>query len=179
MLYLYLTTLCLIIVINNCNGFSFLFNSNSILCKNKTNKIYYIKDIKDKKSITLSSSKKNVDDVDEITRKYGLEAGIWKAFKSGGKVKPGDLLKKYGAAYLVTSITLAIISFALCFFLVSKGIDVAALLNKIGIKATGMTSGAGTFSIAYAIHKAASPIRFPPTVILTPIMSEWLTKKKQ
>jgi hypothetical protein len=177
MLYQLLFYLFILVIINNCNSFPCNTISN-----NKLQEKYDIKLKKDKKCVTiLSSTKKNVDDVDEITRKYGLEAGIWKAFKSGGKVKPGDLLKKYGAAYLITSITLAIISFAICYILVSKGIDVAALLNKIGIKSTGMTSGAGTFSIAYAIHKAASPIRFPPTVILTPIMSEWLQfpKKKQ
>ena len=27
----------------------------------------------------------------------------------------------------------------------------------------------GAFALAYAVHKAASPIRFPPTVALTPV----------
>ena len=31
---------------------------------------------------------------------------------------------------------------------------------------------AGTVGLAYAIHKAASPIRFPPTVALTPIVAK-------
>ena len=126
-----------------------------------------------------NNNNNKVDNVDDITKKYGLEVGLWKAFKSGGKIKPTDLLKKYGGAYLLTSITLAIISYALCYLLVSKGIDVGALLMKIGIKSTAAASGAGTASIAYAIHKASSPIRFPPTVLLTPIISEWFSKKKQ
>ena len=29
----------------------------------------------------------------------------------------------------------------------------------------------GTFGLAYAVHKAASPIRFPPTVALTPLVA--------
>ena len=35
----------------------------------------------------------------------------------------------------------------------------------------------GTFALAYAAHKAASPIRFPPTVALTPIVARWFGKK--
>lgn len=42
-----------------------------------------------------------------------------------------ELLAKYGGAYLATSITLSLISFALCYALVSSGIDVQALLQKV------------------------------------------------
>ena len=34
----------------------------------------------------------------------------------------------------------------------------------------------GRFAIAYAAHKAASPIRFPPTVALTPVVAKMLGK---
>ena len=121
------------------------------------------------------------DDLDETTKKYGLEAGLFKAMtnKDGQqKVKPQDLLKKYGIAYLATSITLAIISFGICYLLVSQGVDVGALLSKIGIKASDNAyTNAGTLGLAYAVHKAASPIRFPPTVALTPIVAGWLGKE--
>lgn len=93
------------------------------------------------------------------------------------KVKPQDLLKKYGPAYLVTSIVLAIISYAICYFMISTGVDVVSLLEKIGIKSSVAAANTGTAAIAYAIHKAASPIRFPPTVVLTPIVARWFGKK--
>jgi len=35
----------------------------------------------------------------------------------------------------------------------------------------------GTFAIAYAAHKALSPVRFPPTVALTPVVAKWLGKE--
>jgi hypothetical protein len=38
---------------------------------------------------------------------------------------------------------------------------------------------AGKAAIAYAVHKAASPIRFPPTVALTPLVSDLLTRNKK
>jgi len=96
----------------------------------------------------------------------------------GAKAKktPKELFTQYGIAYLLTSITLATISFALSFFLVSNGVDVTSLLGKFGVKATSTAANAGTVGIAYAIHKAASPLRFPPTVILTPIVAGWLGK---
>ncbi|RYY89033.1 DUF1279 domain-containing protein, partial [archaeon] len=62
-------------------------------------------------------------------------------------MKPKDLLTKYGMAYLLTSITLAAISYALCYVLVANGIDVAALLDKVGIKSTQMAASTGMYGI--------------------------------
>lgn len=85
-----------------------------------------------------------------------------------------DMFMKYGVVYLATSIFLSIISYSLCYTLVSNGVDVASLLAKVGIKGTSVASGAGTAAIAYAMHKAASPIRFPPTVFLTHVIATWI-----
>ncbi|KAK1276474.1 hypothetical protein QJS04_geneDACA011703 [Acorus gramineus] len=124
---------------------------------------------------------------EEITKKLGLEFGLWKILRSkegeaeGGKSK-GDqakeLLAKYGGAYLATSITLSLISFSMCYLLVSAGIDVQGLLHQVGIQTDAAGQKVGTFALAYAAHKAASPIRFPPTVALTPIVAGWIGKKK-
>eukprot|EP00611_Tribonema_gayanum_P016845 TRINITY_DN29283_c0_g1_i1.p2 TRINITY_DN29283_c0_g1~~TRINITY_DN29283_c0_g1_i1.p2 ORF type:complete len:189 (-),score=52.38 TRINITY_DN29283_c0_g1_i1:363-929(-) len=115
-----------------------------------------------------------------VTEKYGLEAGLFSVMKSGGQNRgqqAKELLKRYGGAYLITSISFALVSFSICYVLVDSGVDVAALLNKVGIDATATTEKAGTFAIAYAAHKAASPIRFPPTVALTPVVAKFLGKK--
>ncbi|GAB5030002.1 protein fam210b-like [Nannochloropsis oceanica] len=123
-----------------------------------------------------------VDDADEVTKKFGLEAGLFSIFKSGankeGKaVQAKDLLAKYGSAYLATSISLSIVSFSLCYALVTAGVDVPSLLAKVGITASSQTETAGTVALAYAAHKAASPIRFPPTVALTPFVANAFGKK--
>jgi hypothetical protein len=78
---------------------------------------------------------------------------------------------------VATSIPLALISFAICYVLVDNGVDVGALLSKVGIESSGATETAGTFAIAYAAHKAASPIRFSPTVILTPVVAKLIGKE--
>ena len=41
---------------------------------------------------------------------------------------------------------------------------------------TSTSEQVGVFALAYAVHKAASPIRFPPTVALTPIVARWMGK---
>ncbi|KAF8667392.1 hypothetical protein HU200_053073 [Digitaria exilis] len=125
---------------------------------------------------------------EEITEKYGLEFGLWKVFSSKEEEEGGEgrkksrtdqakeLLAKYGGAYLATSISLSLVSFTLCYLLISAGVDVQDLLAKVGI-VTGETGGkVGTFALAYAAHKAASPIRFPPTVALTPVVASWIGK---
>ncbi|KAL8147935.1 uncharacterized protein LOC141708053 [Apium graveolens] len=137
----------------------------------------------------IKEKTEQVSSPDEVTQKYGLEAGLWKIFSSkenenenneakkskGDQAK--DLLAKYGGAYLATSITLSLISFSLCYVLIGAGVDVQALLQKLGIATNETGQKVGTFALAYAAHKAASPIRFPPTVALTPIVANWIGKK--
>ncbi|KAL3530337.1 hypothetical protein ACH5RR_009659 [Cinchona calisaya] len=88
-----------------------------------------------------------------------------------------ELLAKYGGAYLATSIAPSLISFTLCYALINAGVDVPALLQKVGISTNETGEKVGTFALAYAAHKAASPIRFPRTVALTPIVASWIGKK--
>ena len=60
--------------------------------------------------------------------------------------KAKDLLKKYGGAYLLTSTSLAIVSFSLCYFLIDNGVDVGSLLGKVGIEVDSTSeTGAARF----------------------------------
>ncbi|XP_078434290.1 FAM210B-like protein [Wolffia australiana] len=141
-----------------------------------------VRETKEAKGAASSSS------AEEATEKFGLEFGLWKILSSkeeGDEITSSkskteqakELLAKYGGAYLATSITLSLISFSLCYVLVNAGIDVQALLQKVGIAVDANGEKVGTFALAYAAHKAASPIRFPPTVALTPIVASWIGKK--
>ncbi|KAD7477764.1 hypothetical protein E3N88_00900 [Mikania micrantha] len=167
---------------NGCRINALFTNSSSISSTRRIRRNLEIKAIKEETQTTSSSSSP-----DEITQKYGLEVGLWKIFSSkedgDGDVKKSkgyqakELLAKYGGAYLATSITLSLISFSLCYALIAAGVDVQALLQKVGISANETGEKVGTFALAYAAHKAASPIRFPPTVALTPIVASWIGKK--
>lgn len=50
---------------------------------------------------------------------------------------------------------------------------------QVGINTDANGEKVGTFALAYAAHKAASPIRFPPTVALTSIIVGWIGKKAE
>ncbi|KAG2446005.1 hypothetical protein HXX76_000608 [Chlamydomonas incerta] len=123
------------------------------------------------------------------TEKYGLEAGLLTALTSkdeggeGGKLSNTEqakrLLAQYGSAYLITSISFAIVSFAACYVAVDSGVDMAGVLARFGLEASDTSEKVGTFALAYAAHKALSPVRFPPTVALTPVVAKYLGKKKE
>jgi hypothetical protein len=142
-----------------------------------------------------------------------------------------QLLAQYGSAYLITSISFALVSFGLCYAAVNAGaargasaehahihqgpgrpdrgcalvhgwhthvpgaprhtpllpslpvpmpagVDVASLISQVGLQATDTSEKVGTFAIAYAAHKALSPVRFPPTVALTPLVAKYIGSKK-
>ncbi|KAI4334193.1 hypothetical protein L6164_018912 [Bauhinia variegata] len=167
-------------------GATRIFNSNSFQSHKSRVKSFAVRAVKEKTEEVKNPSQQS--SAEEVTKKYGLEVGLWKIFSSkeegkgdSEKKSKGDqakeLLAKYGGAYLATSITLSLISFTLCYALISAGVDVAALLDKVGISTNETGEKVGTFALAYAAHKAASPIRFPPTVALTPIVAGWIGKK--
>ena len=54
--------------------------------------------------------------------------------------------------------------------------DGSSLLAKVGINVNATSEKVGTAAIAYAAHKALSPVRFPPTVALTPVVARFLGK---
>jgi hypothetical protein len=128
-------------------------------------------------STTKEKPTETIKDVEETTEKYGLEVGLMQSLKLKDGESAKSLLKKYGIAYLATSIPLALISFAICYLLVDHGINVGELLEKVGISTGVAGEKAGTFAIAYDAHKAASPIRFPPTVLLTPVVAKLIGKE--
>jgi len=130
-------------------------------------------------TVSLKTLTEDSDSAEKITEKYGLEIGLAQAAKEGDGESAKSLLKKYGIAYLATSIPLAILSFSLCYVLVDNGVDVGSLLGKIGIENSGAADKAGTVAIAYAAHKAASPIRFPPTVLLTPVVAKMIGREPE
>lgn len=114
-----------------------------------------------------------------MTKKWGLEAGLFKSFKNGdGGVSAKDLLQKYGTAYLLTSITLALISFTACYLAVDAGVDITSLLSGFGfdVQADSAVAKGSKVALAYTAHKALSPVRFPPTVALTPLVASKIGK---
>jgi len=158
--------------------FRLVFLSALILSTSAWNPTTNIQRIQSVSLKATETSTKEKPSVEETTEKFGLEAGLFESLKKNdGGESAKSLLKRYGIAYLATSIPLALVSFSICYFLVDSGVDVGSLLEKVGINSSSNAETAGTFAIAYAAHKAASPIRFPPTVLLTPVVAKLIGKE--
>ena len=101
----------------------------------------------------------------------------WKSLRGGAglqREKAAELFKRYGLAYVLCSLTLSAISFSIFYVLVSHGVDASALLGAVGLSLKGRSERVGTVAMAYVLHKAASPIRFAPTVALTAVVGRRL-----
>ncbi|EDS30582.1 conserved hypothetical protein [Culex quinquefasciatus] len=101
-----------------------------------------------------------------------------------GTVSRKDRLKKavkeYGSTVIVFHVGISLASLGACYLLVSSGIDVVALLERFGWGDSALASkagaGAGTFVIAYAIHKVFAPVRISITLGATPLIVRALRK---
>ena len=103
----------------------------------------------------------------------------WQSLRGGAerqREKAANLLKRYGLAYVLCSLSLSLVSFSVFYALVSHGVDATALLHRVGITLGANSERFGTLAMAYVLHKAASPIRFAPTVALTAVVGRRLER---
>ena len=109
-------------------------------------------------------------DVSIVLPVHALHDDVSAALVTPLAIRPGplELLKQYGGAYILTSLTMSAVSFALFYLLASRGLDVRAMLRLCGIRLGDRAGAFSTLGVAYFAHKAASPLRFVPTVALTP-----------
>ncbi|KAF3690078.1 Protein FAM210B, mitochondrial [Channa argus] len=96
----------------------------------------------------------------------------------GGKPNKTQQLKKvfkeYGAVGVSFHIGISLISLGMFYLLVSSGIDMAAVLCKLGFSEavihSKMAAGTSTFVLAYAIHKLFAPVRISITLVSVPLI---------
>uniref|UniRef100_A0A336M0D1 CSON009580 protein n=1 Tax=Culicoides sonorensis TaxID=179676 RepID=A0A336M0D1_CULSO len=89
-------------------------------------------------------------------------------------------IKEYGSTVIVFHIGISLMSLGSFYLLVSSGLDVAALLDKLGVSAEAsgkIMQGASTFVIAYAVHKIFAPVRISITLFSTPFIVRYLRLK--
>ncbi|KAI9905688.1 hypothetical protein PsorP6_013743 [Peronosclerospora sorghi] len=87
---------------------------------------------------------------------------------------------EYGPVGVLTHIVLSVLSFSAIYVGVSSGVDVKAILDSVGLSnsvSNSATSSAGSFFIAYAIYKLLTPIRWPLTFAVTPIVLRVLRRR--
>ncbi|XP_067620390.1 uncharacterized protein [Eurosta solidaginis] len=89
--------------------------------------------------------------------------------------------KDYGSTVIVFHVAISLASLGCCYLLVSGGIDIVPILERIGFGSSALTNkittGASTFVIAYAIHKVLAPIRISITLGATPFIVRFMRSK--
>ncbi|XP_063281762.1 protein FAM210B, mitochondrial isoform X3 [Pelobates fuscus] len=90
------------------------------------------------------------------------------------------VFKEYGAVAVAFHVGISLVSLGICYVLVSSGLDVSALLLKIGFSETVVQSklaaGTSIFVLAYAIHKLFAPVRISITLISVPFIVRYFRK---
>ncbi|KAJ0181774.1 hypothetical protein K1T71_002496 [Dendrolimus kikuchii] len=87
-------------------------------------------------------------------------------------------VKEYGSTVIVFHVTISLMSLGGCYLLVSSGVDLVAFLKYFNIGEGAITkaagSNAGTFVVAYAVHKVFAPVRMAMTLTATPFIVRYL-----
>ncbi|XP_054429558.1 protein FAM210B, mitochondrial isoform X1 [Pteronotus mesoamericanus] len=90
------------------------------------------------------------------------------------------VFQEYGAVGVSLHIGISLVSLGLFYTIVSSGVDVSAILLKLGLKESLVQSkvatGASTFVVAYAIHKLFAPVRISMTLVSVPFVVRYFRK---
>ncbi|KAI1285436.1 Uncharacterized protein HDE_12078 [Halotydeus destructor] len=90
------------------------------------------------------------------------------------------LIRDYGPTVMVVHISLSLCSLGMFYVLIDQGIGLESLISSIKITDSmeaGTVATAGTFVVAYAVHKACAPVRIGMTALITPVFVRFLRKK--
>lgn len=90
------------------------------------------------------------------------------------------LVRDYGATAMVVHITISLFSLGTCYLIVRSGLPVGTLLHELSFvhdEGKGYLQSAGTFAIAYLVHKSLVLIRLGATIAVTPILVNTLRRK--
>lgn len=90
------------------------------------------------------------------------------------------VFKEYGAVGVSFHIGISLMSLGMFYLLISSGIDMAAILCKLGFSEelvqSKMAAGTSTFLLAYAIHKLFAPVRISITVVSVPLIVRYFRR---
>lgn len=100
--------------------------------------------------------------------------------------KPGKtqqlkkVFKEYGAVGVSFHVAISLMSLGIFYLAVSSGIDMAAILYKVGfsesVVQSKLAAGTSTFVLAYAVHKLFAPVRISITLMCVPLIVRYFRK---
>ncbi|XP_052456416.1 protein FAM210B, mitochondrial isoform X2 [Carassius gibelio] len=90
------------------------------------------------------------------------------------------VFKEYGSVGVSFHIGISLISLGMFYLAVSSGLDVTALLCKLGfsesVVQSRLAAGTSTFVLAYAVHKLFAPLRISITLVCVPLIVRHLRR---
>ncbi|XP_014384181.1 PREDICTED: protein FAM210B, partial [Myotis brandtii] len=90
------------------------------------------------------------------------------------------VFQEYGAVGMSVHIGISLVSLGMFYMVVSSGVDMSAILLKLGFKESlvqsKMAAGTSTFVVAYAIHKLFAPVRISITLVSVPLLVRYFRK---
>ncbi|XP_060086747.1 protein FAM210B, mitochondrial [Heteronotia binoei] len=90
------------------------------------------------------------------------------------------VFKEYGAVGVGFHIGISLMSLGMFYLAVSSGVDMTALLFKLGfdeaLVQSKLAAGTSTFVLAYAIHKLFAPVRISITLVSVPFLVRYFRK---
>nr|XP_056700864.1 protein FAM210B, mitochondrial [Euleptes europaea] len=90
------------------------------------------------------------------------------------------VFKEYGAVGVGFHVGISLMSLGMFYLAVSSGVDMTALLFKLGfdeaLVQSKLAAGTSTFVLAYAIHKLFAPVRISITLVSVPFLVRYFRK---
>ncbi|XP_077459265.1 protein FAM210B, mitochondrial [Stigmatopora argus] len=90
------------------------------------------------------------------------------------------VFKEYGAVGVTFHVGISLMSLGMFYLLISSGMDMAAVLGKLGfgeaIIRSKMAAGTSTFVLAYAVHKLFAPARISVTLVSVPLIVRYFRR---
>ncbi|XP_020025734.2 protein FAM210B, mitochondrial [Castor canadensis] len=119
-------------------------------------------------------------DTSRITQTTGSHTNSTEEKKQSKSQQLKKIFQEYGAVGVSVHIGISLISLGIFYVVVSSGVDMSAILLKLGFNESlvqsKMAAGTSTFVVAYAIHKLFAPVRISITLVSVPFVVRYLRK---
>ncbi|XP_066478984.1 protein FAM210B, mitochondrial [Tiliqua scincoides] len=90
------------------------------------------------------------------------------------------VFKEYGTVGVAFHVGISLMSLGMFYLAVSSGVDIAAILFKLGfdeaLVQSKLAAGTSAFVLAYAIHKLFAPVRISITLVSVPLLVRYFRK---
>ncbi|KAM4841670.1 protein FAM210B, mitochondrial isoform 1-T1 [Thomomys bottae] len=119
-------------------------------------------------------------DPSRITTTPGRETRGTEEKKQSKSQQLKKVFQEYGAVGVSLHIGISLVSLGVFYMVVSSGVDMSAILLKLGFKESlvqsKMAAGTSTFVVAYAIHKLFAPVRISITLFSVPFIVRYFRR---